>query len=409
MRQTPPQPLQSLWQKPSKRRARTTPGSRWQMLGGVANAAYFPWLDATASVTNGMSGSYGALGMKGLAASPLKNLFGASVNLWWRWDFGTIPKVSAAESDLKAGEARIALVRWHLTYEVSSLFHECLRSSDVLASTEALVEEQQIRLDMVASMAESGLSSETDLGLAGADMAESISQLLKAQLQVESCRLRLAELMGRNGEDPLPEPEHLAPEIPPTETLESLLTKAHQHRPDRRALIAMKNAAESRAEAAWSQHLPTLTATASGGYALVEDSVNDVFNDTPFYAVGVGLKIPLFEGLRANGEEAQHQAKALGLNERIHALDLAIAREVRTALVQLEAAAMRLEHFDITIPALEIALAQAHMEFRAGLTDALRVAMATRALFVAKQDVAGARAAQGQAIAAMAHALGTDL
>ena len=144
--------------------------------------------------------------------------------------------------------------------------------------------------------------------------------------------------------------------------------------------------------------------TASGGYARVREG----FDDPETYAVGVALRVPIFEGFSTTAESDALQAELRAADARIAELDIAISAQVRTAAVMMDAARARVALTVKAVAAAEQALSLAQHEYEAGLVDALRVSTAESAVWDARADAAAARSELGRGRASFAHALGQE-
>jgi len=372
----------------------------------VARSTYFPWLDISSSATKGLSGSYGALGIHGLPASPFKSMFGASVNLWWSlYDFGrTSAGVDSAVARAQAAQTRTSMAKWLIRYEVAMQFHECIRFEEVYSASSSLVRERETRRQRIQEMRDSGLRSEVDLALAQADLARAAGWEHQSRAQAEVCRVRLAAMLGRDtrsGDIPvgLKVPQFPAPV---QGSLDTWIGEALDARRDRAALIHERGALEGRIAGASARNLPEVKMAASGGYARLREGIED----PEYYAVGVAVRVPVFEGFAVSAERDALMAELRAMDAHLAELDIVIAAEIRAAVAAMTAGRARVELAGKAVSAAEQALSLAQREYEAGLVDALRVSTAERSVWDARADAASARSELGRGLASFEHAMG---
>jgi outer membrane protein TolC len=378
----------------------------------AATAGHYPNLDVTGSYTHGFSGSYGALGLHGFAASPFKSAYGASVNLWWTLlDFGrTSAQVEAAEARRDGAGAQLSLVIWMVQLEVTLTFHECVRTRQVHAASVSLVRERQQRVDLVLGQSESGTRSNLDLELARADLARAKADERTLDADAAVCVLHLAANMGRNPDlEPLPIPgENVSLGLIDYKD-PNILQRALEYRPDLKLLRARIDEAKAMRSRVTSGHFPEIRASASVGYARVNEDFNPFSpDDPPFYSAGVGLHLPLFEGFRLYHESDAWGARIRAYQAQERAHINRVTAEVRTAIEHLKASRIRFQLAEEGLPAAKRAFELAKGQYEAGITSALNLFTAETALWNAHRDVAEARAALGKALAHFEHVTGSD-
>ena len=81
------------------------------------------------------------------------------------------------------------------------------------------------------------------------------------------------------------------------------------------AQVGLSSQAE--ADAANSGHWPSLRMTASAGLSNVSPEVDEWLGDPHFYAVGVGVEIPIFSGLKTMAETDAHRARTRALENQL--------------------------------------------------------------------------------------------
>ncbi len=369
-----------------------------------ARSGHLPGLDVTVSGTKGLAGSYGKLGLHGLASSPFKEMYGGSVNLWWTLlDFGrTSGGVQEAKARHGMARHRTDLAVQLVRLEVSTSFYDCIETDQILAAARGLVSQRMARTELVRRQAEHGVSSDVDRALAEADLGRAQAQEQDAVAKQAGCRFLLWAMLGRTPDDSaISTPLETAKGSDPNPNAVADHCRQGRCRPDRLILQHEIKALKGQLGAINAGHLPVLTVTGSGGYANMGAD-----QDPEHYAVGVGVRWPLFEGFRVSSQADSNRARTRAAQARLKAHDLIISAELKSAQAQYSAGKRRLELSSQAMPAAEQALQLARQQFEAGLIDALKLSAGELALWEARRELAAANAAVGQARAALIYAIG---
>ena len=185
-------------------------------------------------------------------------------------------------------------------------------------------------------------------------------------------------------------------------TLEQALADAYAQRPDYVAARERLTAAESAHRAATSELLPSLRFDADYGTIGQEWGTAH-----PTYAVAATVRVPVFEGGRAQARRLE--TNAVVRQRRAEADDLRgrIDVEVREAMLDVTAAAQELVAADATVALATQALTQARDRFAAGVAGNLEVTQAQEALAAASDARLDVLYRHNLAKAALARAVGT--
>ena len=185
-------------------------------------------------------------------------------------------------------------------------------------------------------------------------------------------------------------------------TLEQALADAYAQRPDYVAARERLTAAESAHRAATSELLPSLRFDADYGTIGQEWGTAH-----PTYAVAATVRVPVFEGGRAQARRLE--TNAVVRQRRAEADDLRgrIDVEVREAMLDVTAAAQELVAADATVALATQALTQARDRFAAGVAGNLEVTQAQEALATASDARLDVLYRHNLAKAALARAVGT--
>ncbi len=184
-------------------------------------------------------------------------------------------------------------------------------------------------------------------------------------------------------------------------TLEDGLTEAYQSREDLQAALAMVQAAQAGRQAAVGEGLPSLTLAGDLGWS---SNAWDTLRGT--YAVAAAVRVPIFQGGRVHGRVAQADAELRQQQAQVADLRARIEYEVRSALLDLQAADERVR---VARSAADLAgqqLTQAEDRFTAGVTSNLEVVQAQETVATATDNYLSALYAHNLAKISLARAIG---
>lgn len=337
------------------------------------NARFLPVLTGNASANIGLAGSFAGLGLVGLSMSPYKNLIGGSVDAVWEvFDFGrTLAESNAESHEIDAARATAENVERIIRFQTTDLYLRCLS----LRARTSLARRQLTTAEAAATTAskqsKAGMIAETDAEIARLTVDQDRRELLAAQRAAESCTLHLAGYIGSPHDLDLVDVSADTPA--PVRASKSLIANALKNRPDKRAQLKQAKAWDSRVTAAGLDHLPKVRAVGSLGWALLNENVVKYIHDSDlnhgFYALGVGVQVPIFEGgaIMARMRVNQHRRDA----QTAKARDL---ERLITAQVRAAANAWQVAHEQQLAAKSEAARADkvessAEKRFRAGLSN----------------------------------------
>ena len=239
------------------------------------------------------------------------------------------------EATVAARERAIQEVRRQVAVRYTSAViagHELNVARDSLATAEAHVR-------LVGDLHRGGLVVESDVLSAQVRTAEVREMVIRAESEIWISHAALNLAMGRDQATPIRLPENLELNDSPELNLDQLIARARDQRPDLRAAEHLLAAAGSRVAMAQSSRRPQVALNA--GY---ETAAEDFFgNDGDNWSVGVGLRLPLFDGFGSRARIGRAQAQADASAAQVDLAQETAALEVRRAFYALEAARQRLQ------------------------------------------------------------------
>ena len=187
--------------------------------------------------------------------------------------------------------------------------------------------------------------------------------------------------------------------IPPT--LEEGLRRAYASRSDYQAALAQTRAAEFSRRAATAERYPSFDL--EGDYGDI--GVNPGNSNGTFHVAGT-LTVPIFQGGRVHADTLEAEATLRQARARLEDLRGQIDNDVRTALLDLNAAADQVQVARSTVDLAEQTLTQAQDRFSAGVSDNLEVVQAQESVASAHEAYISSLYAHNLAKVELARALG---
>ena len=183
--------------------------------------------------------------------------------------------------------------------------------------------------------------------------------------------------------------------------LDTYLQRAYDGRADYQAAVVQVRSAELSRRAAAAGRYPTLDVDANLGDIGVTPSQS---NGT--WQVNGGVNIPIFAGNRVHSDVLEADSKLKQARSQLGDLRGRIDYEVRTALLDLNAAAEQVEVARSSVELAEQALAQSQDRFTAGVADNLEVVQAQESVASAHESYIQSLYAHNLAKVELAYSIG---
>jgi len=282
-----------------------------------------------------------------------------------------------------------------------NLYLEAISASSRIDVARAQLETAQVLLRQAQNLKGSGIVAGIDVLRADAQVQRQRQRLIVAENDFEKAKLRIGRAIGL----PPGQPIQLTTNIPYAPlapvALEKALQDAFANRADYQAAAQRVAAAEARARAASAERLPSLTFDAD--YGAIGQQVS---NAAATYSFGANLRVPIFEGGRAQGRMIEADAE-LRREQAVYAdLRSRIDEEVRSAYLDVGAAAQQVDTAQTSVDLATQELAQARDRFAAGVSDTIEVTRAQESQARASEDYISALYQHNVSKAALARAVG---
>jgi outer membrane protein TolC len=248
-------------------------------------------------------------------------------------------------------------------------------------AAQAEVETAQALFNKARDQQAAGVTPAIDTLRAQVELQTRQQQLIVARNNYAKQKLMLARTIGL----PLGQEFNLTEQVPyqplAPMSVEQALQRAYMGRADYQAAAQQVRAAEQFRRAATAEHYPTLGVSGNYGVAGV-----NVGNSHGVFLAGATLSIPIFAGGRTHADVLQADATLRQSRQQLENVRAQIDYDVRSALLDLTAAA---DQVQVARSALDLAnqtLVQARDRFTAGVTDNLEVIEAQDALASANEN-----------------------
>ena len=313
---------------------------------------------------------------------PAFNYFDARASLSQSiFNFKSLERERSASESLKASQFSFKDAREMVVLAVGNSYLQAIAAGARVESTEAQVKSAQALYDKAADQQKAGLTPAIDALRAQVELQTRQQQLIVARNDLAKSKLSVSRIIGL-----APGQEFVLTEKAPYQALTALpldayLQRAYAGRNDYQAAMSQVRAAELSHTAAKAGRYPTIDVNANLGDIGVTPSQS---NGT--WQVNGGINIPIFAGNRVHSDVLEADAQLKEARQRLGDLRGRIDYEVRTALLDLNAAAEQVEVARSSVDLAEQALAQSQDRFTAGVADNLEVVQAQEAVATAHES-----------------------
>ncbi len=333
---------------------------------------------------------------------PAFNYFDARASLSQSiFNFKNVEKERAASESLKAAQFSYKDAREIVVLAVGNSYLQAIAATARVETADAQVKNAQALYGKAADQRKAGLSPAIDALRSQVELQTRQQQLIVARNELAKLKLSVARVIGLP-----PGQEFVLTEKAPYQALtalplETYLQHAYASRADYQAALAHVRAAELSRHAAAAGRYPTIDLSANLGDIGVTPSQS---NGT--WQVNGGVNIPIFAGNRVHSDVLEADAQLKQARSQLGDLHGRIDYEVRSALLDLNAAAEQVEVARSSVDLAEQALAQSQDRFTAGVADNLEVVQAQEALAGAHESYIQSLYAHNLSKVELAYAIG---
>jgi len=374
-------------------------GQRWKELSEL-----LPNVNAAIS-ENAQQTNLAALGLRGGGLPTIVGPFGyfdARAYLTQSViDVHLIDRHRAARFNERAAQLDYKDARDLVVLAVGNAYLQAIAGGARVDTAQAQVQTAQALYDKSVDQQNAGVTPAIDTLRARVQLQTRQQQLIVARSSFAKLKLSLARIIG------LPPGQEFtltdkAPYQPLTTlALEENLNRAYEQRSDYRAAAEQARAAERFRAAAVAERFPSLGI--SGNYGDIGITPG---NSHGTFQVAGTLSIPIFQGGRAHADILEAEATLRQQRQQLDNLRGQLDYEVRTAMLDLTAAAEQVEVARSSVGLADETLIQARDRFAAGVADNLEVIQAQEAVAAANENYISSLYAHNLAKVELARAVG---
>ncbi|MGH9140039.1 MAG: TolC family protein, partial [Vicinamibacterales bacterium] len=301
-------------------------------------SAYFPAVSASMTGAEAESGSRIAAG--GLNNPIILDRFAGGVSFGeMLTDFGrTRALVQSASLHADAMQQGVTNQRADILLQLDRAYFNSLRAQAVENVAQETVTARQLVVDQVTAEAASGLKSGLDLSFAHVNLSQAQILLVQARNDLESAFTALSAALGSSDYVTYDLVDEPLPAEPPPDGA-ALVAQALRDRPDVATGKLSQRAALKFADAQNLLWLPSISLVGAFGVA----PYRQVGLNSRYSAIGVNLTLPVTTGGLNMARRAEAAFAANSEEQRLHDLENAVARDVRTAWLDAQASFRRLD------------------------------------------------------------------
>ncbi|HEV2990729.1 MAG TPA: TolC family protein [Candidatus Angelobacter sp.] len=321
-------------------------------------------------------------------------------------DFGrTRNLVASASLRAKAQSENAQATVADVVLAVDQAFYASLQSQALLNVAEATVKTRQTTADQVQALTDAKLKSQLDLSFANVNLAQAKLLLLDAQNNKQAAFANLNTLLGFEKQQTyLLVDETNGPVSPLSQSVDGTLAAAFSSRPDLAALNDQFQAQERFRRAEHDLNRPSINALAAvGGAPVRADQLSPWY-----YAIGVNISIPIFNGFLFSSRAHEADYRTAALREQVKDLRDRIARDVQVTWLQAQSAYQRIAVSEQLLQQANLALDLAQSRYDLGLSSIVELSQAQLQQTEAAINNVTARYQYQAALATLAYQAGNN-
>ena len=335
---------------------------------GIANAGYYPTVNAAIPLTRGKTSINSS---SGVVSGTAQTRLSPSVSLGYvLFDFGARASTKEAASyGLLAANLTLNRSLQTVVLRVEQAYYQLLGARQVVVAGEETLKNIQMSLDVANARRHAGLATIGDVYQAETLLAQSRLQLRKAQGDASKFKGALCNAVGFpvNAKLDLAPLETKLPTQSVRATVDDYLNKAKATRPDLGAAEAQSRAAHASVDAVTAQGDPTLNLSITGGKTYNNFQSNGPGSSSVNGTIGISLNVPLFNGFLTTNTIRQAQALSNQLDATRDRVAMQVELDVWQAYYDMDTAEAAIDSAQALLRSASLAREVAQERYRAGI------------------------------------------
>ena len=307
----------------------------------------------------------------------------------------------SAQIGVEAGRAQEVTVREESVMLVVSQYLGSQRAAADVEAAKSRVILAQALYDQAADLLKNGVGTGIDALRANVQLQNEKQRLIVAQTQLQTALFGLGRLLNVDPRRSIELADQVSFFETPPVSADATLERAYNARPELRQILAQQQRAGLELRAAGEQRLPKVSVS---GFWL-EQGLTPA-SAIPVYQYQASVDVPLFTGGRIAAARVEADLAIRELKQQEQDLRNRIALEVKTAIVQLEAARNEVTVANLGVDLARQEVEQARDRFQAGVTNNIEAITAQDELARANDNQIAALYRYNQSRADLAHAVG---
>lgn len=289
------------------------------------------------------------------------------------YDFGkTTGLIDSSLYSSAAAESNLLQQLQNVAFLVKQNYYQVLEREELIKVAKESVNSYTQHLYRAEKYFTAGVRTKIDVTNAKVELANSQLDLLRAESNLKTARVKLVQILGTspNGgkftlereRKPLAQLSSSKPEM--RSPLEALLKDAKENRPELKRVDSLVQASKASITQAEGDYYPTLQAV--GNYDAYE---TDFSNLQDQWNIGIALNWEIFSGFATQGKVAEARGRLHELKASLRELELAISQEVNDSYLRADENREAVDIADQTLTLAQENLLLAEGRYKAGLND----------------------------------------
>jgi len=291
------------------------------------------------------------------------------------FSFESIQRFRSARTAEQAAQLSYQDILDVVTLTVGSAYLQIIEADSRIKAQEAQVQNARALYDRAVDQVQAGTAPRIEATRTAVQLHTEEYNLSIARNRFEVAKLALGRAIGL----PLGQVFELADALPYSDisplNVDDALQIAYKSRSDFRSALDSQKAAARTLSAARGERYPTVAV--NGDYGDIGSTFGHSHGDFTFEA---GIRVPLFTGGRIKGDITQAEAELRQRKAEAENIRGQIDQDVRTALLNLNAAKEQVEVARQNVELANESLTRSRDRFTSGVTDSVEVVQAEQAL-----------------------------
>lgn len=284
------------------------------------------------------------------------------------FDFSSIRKYQSSKATVEASKADAETTRNQVSDTVARAYLACLRADATVDTQQANVDLSDALLKLSERQKTAGTGLAIEVTRAQVQLANDRQNLIVAQNDRRKAILQLLRAMGLNLDARVELTDKLAYKPVDVGPMEAALEKARKERAELKAQAKREEIAKLNYGSVKAERLPSVSAF--GNYGAIGP---EIVGSLPTRAVGITLKVPVFDGGRRDARRAESLSQLRQEEIRSRDVKQQVELDVRLALDSIKSAASQVDTAREGLTLAENELAQARRRYVGGVANSVEV------------------------------------